>query len=52
MSMSQYPSPDEEYDNMWASIRWWQIPILVIVVFLVIPVTVFVSTVWRKLTWK
>ena len=37
MSMSQFPSPDEEYDNIWAQVRWYHLPLIVAVMFIVIP---------------
>ena len=38
MSMSQLPSPDEEYEAMWAKVRWWQLLALALGVFVIIPI--------------
>ena len=52
MSMSQLPSPDEEWDRTVASIKPWQIPIIAAIVFIVLPVTILLFAVWVKLTGK
>jgi len=38
MSMSQLPSPDEEYDNIWAQAKWYHILLFVLFGLIVIPV--------------